>query len=392
MDSWTVQQLQIMKAGGNNVCNSFLLEKGGIASSTPIRQKYDNPTANYYKEVLRARLEGKPEPPMSQVSNNNTSRPSSSSSNELMGKKQEEDPNGRERLSGETDGQYIARQTRLRDEARARLAAKGFGASSSMSSNASSGSSRGYMQGIGSDSSYDPSRGGYGNYPGVDITQVTGSIASGLGSAWSSIGTVATSVLKDDKNIVGSLSGSVLSTGAGLWSSFSSAAQGIAKNLTSPDMGGDDDDTDALMELQEMARAAKTNKYAGFGSENFQNANGNMTFSSSSSLSSSNALDNGDGSKNPNQLEPLEGESNEQYMEKQSRILNDARVRMEARFEAPPIHHGMDSKTATLTKDKESSGSFHSTVSSTSSKATSKASASRMKLDTSDDFFSSFGA
>ena len=34
------------------------------------------------------------------------------------------DPNGMERLAGETDEQYIARQTRLRDEAKARMAAK----------------------------------------------------------------------------------------------------------------------------------------------------------------------------------------------------------------------------------------------------------------------------
>lgn len=386
MDSWTAQQLQIMKAGGNNSCNTFLLEKGGIASSTPIRQKYDNPTATYYKDVLRARVEGKPEPPMPSV----TTLPNTSASNSFTGKNKEEDPNGRERLSGETEEQYIARQTRLRDEARVRLAAKGFGSSQSMSS-ASSGSSRAYMQGIGSDSSYDPTRGGYNNSSiyqglsaGVDISQVTGSIASGLGSAWSSIGTVANSVLKDDKNIVGSLSGSVLSTGVGLWSSFSNAAQGIAKNLTAPDLGGTGDTTDALQELQEMARAAKTNKYAGFGSDQYQYANPNMTHSSSSSLSSSNVLD-------PNPLEPLYGETNEQYMERQRNMLHHhGRVQEEAKFDAPSFN-----ENSTLTRNSESLGSFHSTVSNTSSKPTTsvpKQSASRLKLDTSDDFFSSFGA
>merc|ERR1719310_2609987 len=35
-----------------------------------------------------------------------------------------EDPNGIERLTGESDAQYVARQTRLRDEAKARMAAK----------------------------------------------------------------------------------------------------------------------------------------------------------------------------------------------------------------------------------------------------------------------------
>lgn len=34
------------------------------------------------------------------------------------------DPNGMERLPGESDADYVARQTRLRDEAKARMAAK----------------------------------------------------------------------------------------------------------------------------------------------------------------------------------------------------------------------------------------------------------------------------
>lgn len=49
-----------------------------------------------------------------------------------------EDRNGIERLTGESDEQYVARQTRLRDEAKARMAAKfgggGLGSASSSSS------------------------------------------------------------------------------------------------------------------------------------------------------------------------------------------------------------------------------------------------------------------
>ena len=41
------------------------------------------------------------------------------------------DPNGMERLPGESDADYIARQTRLRDEAKARMAAK-FGSGGGM--------------------------------------------------------------------------------------------------------------------------------------------------------------------------------------------------------------------------------------------------------------------
>ncbi|NCP90841.1 MAG: hypothetical protein GW827_11490, partial [Flavobacteriales bacterium] len=52
-----------------------------------------------------------------------------------------EDPNGIERLTGESEEQYISRQTRLRDEAKARMAAK-FGG--------------GGMGGVGSSSSPKP--------------------------------------------------------------------------------------------------------------------------------------------------------------------------------------------------------------------------------------------
>ncbi len=44
-----------------------------------------------------------------------------------------EDANGIERLSGESDDQYVMRQTRLRDEAKARMAAK-FGGGGGMGS------------------------------------------------------------------------------------------------------------------------------------------------------------------------------------------------------------------------------------------------------------------
>mmetsp|Transcript_31139 Transcript_31139/g.63764 ORF Transcript_31139/g.63764 Transcript_31139/m.63764 type:complete len:150 (-) Transcript_31139:323-772(-) len=45
-----------------------------------------------------------------------------------------EDPNGIARLTGETDDQYVARQTRIRDEAKARMAAKFGGGKPNMTS------------------------------------------------------------------------------------------------------------------------------------------------------------------------------------------------------------------------------------------------------------------
>lgn len=58
MDSWTPPQLQLMKLGGNQKCQSYLSSKG-ILPSTPIKQKYESDVAQLYKEILKARAEGK---------------------------------------------------------------------------------------------------------------------------------------------------------------------------------------------------------------------------------------------------------------------------------------------------------------------------------------------
>lgn len=60
MDSWSPQQLAIMKLGGNQACSDFLLKHG--VTTTDIRQRYSSPAAQLYKQVLKARQEGRPEP------------------------------------------------------------------------------------------------------------------------------------------------------------------------------------------------------------------------------------------------------------------------------------------------------------------------------------------
>ena len=72
------------------------------------------------------------------------------------------DPNGAEALPGESTRDYIARQEKLKTEARARMRAK-FG-SGGLGGVGSDGSYRGggsVMQGVGSNSDYDPSTGKY---------------------------------------------------------------------------------------------------------------------------------------------------------------------------------------------------------------------------------------
>ena len=182
MDSWTPQQLQIMKLGGNQKCQSYLSGKG-IPPSTPIKPKYESDAAQLYKEILKARAEGRPEPtelPPKRPPSSGNARPMSSISS--SGK---QDPNGMERLVGETDEQYVARQTRLRDEARARMAAK-FGNDGRMGA---AGGSR--MGGVGSDPGYDPNR-PYGSE--FDVAAIGSTVISGLGSAFGALSTVASSV------------------------------------------------------------------------------------------------------------------------------------------------------------------------------------------------------
>lgn len=79
----------------------------------------------YLTEIIMA---GRPEPtslpPKKAPTNNNNMNAMSSISSHSAGGKGAPDPNGMERLPGESDADYIARQTRLRDEAKARMAAK----------------------------------------------------------------------------------------------------------------------------------------------------------------------------------------------------------------------------------------------------------------------------
>eukprot|EP00527_Entomoneis_sp_CCMP2396_P004833 CAMPEP_0198141154 /NCGR_PEP_ID=MMETSP1443-20131203/4206_1 /TAXON_ID=186043 /ORGANISM="Entomoneis sp., Strain CCMP2396" /LENGTH=187 /DNA_ID=CAMNT_0043803803 /DNA_START=156 /DNA_END=716 /DNA_ORIENTATION=- len=61
MDSWTEKQIAQMKAGGNDKCEEFLTSHG-VSMSSEAREKYDTPAAELYRQVLLARVEGKPEP------------------------------------------------------------------------------------------------------------------------------------------------------------------------------------------------------------------------------------------------------------------------------------------------------------------------------------------
>lgn len=330
MDSWTDAQLALMKTGGNGKCAAYL-KQHGVDSNTPIKQKYESPVAQLYKEVLKARAEGRPEP---------TKLPepapprNSGMMNGAIGKPGE-DPNGMERLMGETESQYVARQTRLRNDARARMAAK-FGNGGGMGGVGSS--TGGRMLGIGSDSSYDPNR-GYGGDLGVD------SLVSGLGTAFSSLGNVArtashtaSSMIQDPdtQRYLSSFTGSAKNTGSSLWNSLSSSVTAVAATVAQPDSG------DGLADLQRewhANRSATGSKYSGFGSDTAtagSSFGGTFSLGESniSSTASSSTLEEAPGlpGEDRNGIERLSGESDEQYIMRQTRLREEAKARMAAKF------------------------------------------------------------
>eukprot|EP00930_Biecheleria_cincta_P025137 TRINITY_DN17931_c0_g1_i2.p1 TRINITY_DN17931_c0_g1~~TRINITY_DN17931_c0_g1_i2.p1 ORF type:complete len:287 (+),score=42.04 TRINITY_DN17931_c0_g1_i2:91-861(+) len=62
MDTWQPTQLRMMELGGNRRFNDFM-SKHGVPQSMPIREKYSTRAAAWYRENLRAEVEGRPPPP-----------------------------------------------------------------------------------------------------------------------------------------------------------------------------------------------------------------------------------------------------------------------------------------------------------------------------------------
>jgi hypothetical protein len=326
MDSWAPNQLALMKSGGNRKCAEYLKSKG-VDPTTPIKQKYESGAAQLYKEVLKARVEGRPEPTELPKPVARTPPVSGGYSGGAVGKPGE-DPNGMERLSGETEAQYVARQIRLRDEAKARMAAKfGNGGMGGV------GSSR--MSGIGSDPNYNPNAGYSGGY-GADLN-VDGLVA-GFGSALSSLGSAAKgaaaaaqSMIHDEQTqrSFQNMGSSITATGGSFWSTFSSSVSQVAASLSQPDGGDGLEDFNRQMHAQASTTGTK---YAGFGSDN--NVGGLSTGPGISGAAPTTALQEAPGlpGEDRNGIERLTGESDEQYIMRQTRLRDEAKARMAAKF------------------------------------------------------------
>jgi len=408
MDSWTPAQIEIMKAGGNDACNEFLYSRG-VPRNASIRDKYSSDAAALYKQVLKARAEKRPEPtqlePVKGVATTTgtttaTTAVSAPAVRPAPAAVAGQDPNGMERLHGETDAEYIARQTRLREEAKKRMAQK-FGGNS-MDHNG-----KRIMGGIGS--SPHPSSSPFTSF---DVSSLTNSLSSGLGTAASGF----SSVLSFASNTVHSsgareVAKDVGNMGLELWSTISSSAKEVANNLHMESLGstlgvnhdgnGAVDGLSALsekMRMEKLARGNSTRTYTGFGNDgNSMNSRiggvgvggsnhghgamtGSMTSSSSttvptatsaavtttttnSTTTNTNIITTNRAVMDPNSVAPLPGESDSEYMARQMKIREEAKAKSMANVV----------KVAPKTT--------------TSSSMTKK-----LQVDSDDDFFASFGA
>lgn len=85
MDAWNPEQLKKMQYGGNDKLNSFLAQYG-VPKSVDIREKYNSKAAEFYREKLRAEVEGRsynPPPPSALTS---MTRPKSFAASSNQGK------------------------------------------------------------------------------------------------------------------------------------------------------------------------------------------------------------------------------------------------------------------------------------------------------------------
>lgn len=367
MDSWSPNQLSIMKAGGNKKLNDYLASKG-IPPNTPVKAKYESEVAQLYKLRLKARVEGRPEPTsLPPPRNKRAAAPASAPANMGGfggggGPKGSTDPNGLERMTGESEQQYVARQTKLREEARVRMQAK-FGNGGKMGGVGSS------MQGIGSNSNYNPHTGSYGGGYGAPdmgnvMSSVTGAFSTGLSlvsstvndpSARASVSNLASTAT----SYGGSLASTAVSTGGSFWNSLKTTVGDAATAVTS-------DESDGLAALQRdvQSHMPSQSKYSGFGSTNTaaKKPSTSSMFDSFGSMASTmgNSMGNSMGGmyqqqtmrtptpptsggvsvqeapglpgEDRNGMERLTGETDEQYVVRQTRLRDEAKARMAAKF------------------------------------------------------------
>uniref|UniRef100_K3XAF2 Arf-GAP domain-containing protein n=1 Tax=Globisporangium ultimum (strain ATCC 200006 / CBS 805.95 / DAOM BR144) TaxID=431595 RepID=K3XAF2_GLOUD len=264
MDSWTDKQVQQMQQGGNdNFREAFAA--AGVPTTLSISQKYNTPQAEAYRQRLTALVEGRPALPLPKWDPSSMQQPASGSSSSSFSSSHS-DTRGVEALKGESEQDYVARQMRLRDEARARMQAK-FGSNG--------------MQGIGSggETSAPASSGGV-----ADLTSAFGYLTSTVTSVASTAASTAASLVKDKD--LGSkvssgwsyvqstitdpaLSQNVKSTASTGWSALSSGASAVwktAQTVVDSTVNGSSQDDASGQFPRFNSGLAPSGKYSGIGS------------------------------------------------------------------------------------------------------------------------------
>uniref|UniRef100_A0A7S3NPX0 Arf-GAP domain-containing protein n=1 Tax=Aureoumbra lagunensis TaxID=44058 RepID=A0A7S3NPX0_9STRA len=166
MDSWSEKQIQMMKCGGNKQLNEWW-QKYNVRGN--ISTKYGSPAAILYKDRLIAKVEGKPLPTELPKQENIVATVYDTNKNGMSAGGFSGTKTGVEPLKNESESDYVARQRKLQEDARARMRAK-FG--------------QGGLSGVGSDTSYNANTGRYGNSGSTDDTMeaITGGLKR-LGSS-----------------------------------------------------------------------------------------------------------------------------------------------------------------------------------------------------------------
>ena len=201
--------------------------------------------------------------------------------------------------------------------------------------------------GVGSDPNYNP-HGGYGGGD-FDVSAVTGSVMSGLGSAFGALSTVAGSAVAavQDESTRAQLTSSVVSTAGSFWGGLSAGASNFVATITQPDDAGNDGLADLQRQFHSQS-SAKPSKYSGFGSDSMMGGRGAAGMGSmqasaptyhtpspavapSMPTSTLGEAIAGPG-EDPNGIERLSGESDEQYVMRQTRLRDEAKARMAAKF------------------------------------------------------------
>lgn len=264
------------------------------------------------------------------------------------------------------------------------------------------------MGGIGSDPNYNPNS-GYGA-GGVDLSSASTAVMSGLGSAFGALGSVASSVTAavQDPNAqrqMTDMASGVAQTAGSFWGSLSAGASSFVNSVTAPDAGAD-----GLEDLQRQFHSQRSvnpnSKYSGFGSDNnaMNSMGGGGGFGAAPAPAAPDFLSGGTTStltearpgpgEDPNGIERLSGESDEQYVMRQTRLRDEAKARMAAKFGGGGMGgvgsgSGGGGYSNASSMSAPSSGNFNNN--SAAQQRQNAPSSGNVKVASGNDFFANFG-